>query len=183
MGQHRMQHPVLRALGAVTCAGAVAVMLAAMAPAPAAQAARMPHQVLDIGDRGRLVERLQHLLRLPADGMFGRRTRHAVRTFQRRHHLLADGQVGPHTWRALLRGPGAAHHRANDGILRLGDRGAGVAHVPLHLSASELPGSDTAEELFVTPLEHASEVQRLLGGETACMLLPDAHKILASVAE
>ena len=140
MGQHRMQHPVLRALGAVTCAGAVAVMLAAMAPAPAAQAARMPHQVLDIGDRGRLVERLQHLLRLPADGMFGRRTRHAVRTFQRRHHLLADGQVGPHTWRALLRGPGAAHHRANDGILRLGDRGAGVAHVQhmLHTRVNSL---------------------------------------------
>jgi NlpC/P60 family/Putative peptidoglycan binding domain len=140
MGLHRMQHPLRRALGALACAGAVAVMLAAFAPAPAAHASGVPHQVLRIGDHGTLVRRLQRLLHVPADGVFGRRTRHAVRTFQRRHHLLADGQVGPHTWRALLRRSGAARHRVDDGILRLGDRGAGVARVQhmLHVRVNGL---------------------------------------------
>jgi cell wall-associated NlpC family hydrolase len=115
-------------------------MLAAIAPAPAAQASGVPHRVLRLGDHGKLVRRLQRLLHVPADGIFGRETRHAVRAFQRRHHLLADGQAGPHTWRALLRGSGARHRRSDDGILRLGDRGADVAHVQrmLHIRAKGL---------------------------------------------
>ena len=35
MGQHRTTHPLLRALGALACAGAVAALLAATAPVPA----------------------------------------------------------------------------------------------------------------------------------------------------
>ncbi len=45
---------------------------------------------------------------------------------------------------------------------------------------SGLP-SDVAEELFTTPLQSATEVQRLVGGEASCLLLPDAHKTLAIV--
>ncbi len=47
---------------------------------------------------------------------------------------------------------------------------------------SGLP-SDVVEELFTTPLEHAHEVQRLLGGGATCLLLPDAQKTLAVVRE
>jgi nickel-dependent lactate racemase len=54
-------------------------------------------------------------------------------------------------------------------------------HAHLYL-LSGLP-SDLVEELFATPLQHAHEVQRLLGGGTTCLLLPDAHKTLAVVAE
>jgi nickel-dependent lactate racemase len=43
---------------------------------------------------------------------------------------------------------------------------------------SELP-LETAEEMFVTPLEHAGQVQRLLGSNGSCLFLPDAHKMLA----
>jgi nickel-dependent lactate racemase len=42
---------------------------------------------------------------------------------------------------------------------------------------------EVAEELFVTPLERASEVQRLLSGEAACLLLPDLDKTLATVED
>jgi nickel-dependent lactate racemase len=51
------------------------------------------------------------------------------------------------------------------------------AHVYLlsHLS------SDITEELFATPLEHAGQVQRLLGAGLSCVFLPDAHKGLAVV--
>jgi nickel-dependent lactate racemase len=45
---------------------------------------------------------------------------------------------------------------------------------------SELP-TETAEELFVTPLEHAAQVQRLIGSSASCLLLADAHKTLAVV--
>jgi nickel-dependent lactate racemase len=39
--------------------------------------------------------------------------------------------------------------------------------------------AEAAEELFTTPLEHAGQVQRLLGAGGSCLLLPDAHKALA----
>jgi nickel-dependent lactate racemase len=37
---------------------------------------------------------------------------------------------------------------------------------------------ETAEELFTTPLDHAGQVQRLLDGGGACLILADAHKTL-----
>lgn len=138
---HRMKHPLLRALGALACAGAVAALLAATAPPPAAHAARTPHRVLRVGDHGTLVRRVQRLLHLPDDGIFGPHTRKAVKAFQRSHHLLVDGQVGPQTWRALLRHHASHARRAQeDAILRLGDRGPAVAHVRrrLHLPAGDL---------------------------------------------
>jgi nickel-dependent lactate racemase len=45
---------------------------------------------------------------------------------------------------------------------------------------SQLP-AETAEDLFTVPLEHAGQVQRLLGGAESCLILPDAHKTFASV--
>ena len=35
------------------------------------------------------------------DGRYGPQTAAAVRRFQRKHHLLVDGTVGPQTWRRL----------------------------------------------------------------------------------
>jgi nickel-dependent lactate racemase len=43
---------------------------------------------------------------------------------------------------------------------------------------SRLPG-ETAEELFTTPLDHAGQVQRLVGSSGSCLFLSDAHKTLA----
>jgi nickel-dependent lactate racemase len=43
---------------------------------------------------------------------------------------------------------------------------------------SGLP-AETAEGLFTTPIEHARQVQRLIDAGGTCIVLPDAHKLLA----
>lgn len=60
------------------------------------------------GQRGDRVSQVQCLLAnrryLPwgdVTGYFGPKTRAAVKKFQSRHHLTADGKVGKKTWRAL----------------------------------------------------------------------------------
>jgi peptidoglycan hydrolase-like protein with peptidoglycan-binding domain len=63
---------------------------------------------LKIGSRGPAVAAAQRALGIPADGIFGRQTRRAVRTFQRAHGLLIDGVIGPVTRGALGTGTGSA---------------------------------------------------------------------------
>ena len=65
--------------------------------------------VLRLGAHGPEVELLQNRLVHsgfrpgPIDGRFGRATEAALLAFQRSHALLADGIVGPVTWRVLAR--------------------------------------------------------------------------------
>jgi peptidoglycan hydrolase-like protein with peptidoglycan-binding domain len=58
-------------------------------------------EVLRYGDRGPAVAELQRALGLPADGIFGKQTRRAVRQLQRDAGLTVDGIVGPATREAL----------------------------------------------------------------------------------
>lgn len=68
------------------------------------------HPLLHQGSKGREVELLQRMLNkgtahLRVDGEFGRGTERAVIAYQARHLLTPDGEVGPHTWEHLNRGP------------------------------------------------------------------------------
>jgi hypothetical protein len=76
------------------------------------------------GARGSAVVKVQRWLNQPADGIFGRSTRAAVKRFQRRKGLTADGVVGPATWAALRRGHRAAQRRTSSTPVR--SRGAAV---------------------------------------------------------
>jgi peptidoglycan hydrolase-like protein with peptidoglycan-binding domain len=58
---------------------------------------------LERGDRGGRVAFVQRTLGLRVDRIYGPATVRAVRRFQRRHRLTADGIVGGRTWRALKR--------------------------------------------------------------------------------
>ena len=64
------------------------------------------HPLLRVGNTGEQVKRLQYLLftkgyEVTQDGEFGAKTLKAVTAFQKKGGLIADGVVGPYTWRAL----------------------------------------------------------------------------------
>ena len=91
---------------------------------------RSGHAVLKVGDRGPAVAKVQHLLHVPADGIFGPQTQHAVEHFQRAHHLAADGIVGTHTLHALDHKAPAKHHAGHGHQGGGGDAQTGGAQAP-----------------------------------------------------
>ncbi len=83
--------------------------IASFAPAPPRSARHSGNPpVLRAGADGDEIVWAQELLnganaRLPVGGFFGAQTSRALAHFQARHHLHADGVLGPATWKALLR--------------------------------------------------------------------------------
>jgi peptidoglycan L-alanyl-D-glutamate endopeptidase CwlK len=61
-----------------------------------------PGHVIQKGDKGKDVERIQRAVKLEVDGKFGAGTEDAVRTYQRNHGLQADGIVGKKTWEVMF---------------------------------------------------------------------------------
>ncbi|MEV4969265.1 peptidoglycan-binding protein [Streptomyces sp. NPDC024062] len=90
--------------------------------------------VLKTGSQGTAVRTAQHLLAargytVKADGVYGRKTAAAIRSFQQRANLKVDGAVGPQTWSKLtaftLR-TGAKGPAVKAAQLQLGLRADGV---------------------------------------------------------
>jgi hypothetical protein len=95
-------HACLRPLFAaalVALALACATGVASADRAPLASASS--EVVVERGDRGDAVTRIQEALGIPADGVFGPQTERAVKRFQREKGLVVDGIVGPQTRGAL----------------------------------------------------------------------------------
>ena len=119
------------------------VLATALAAVPAHAASTLGSRVLKKGHRGNDVAVLQRVLAWkrwrpgPVDGVFGRKTKRAVKRFQRHRGLKRDGKVGPATilalsrsWgkrRATVYGPGLYGNRTACGQ-RLGRRTLGIAH-------------------------------------------------------
>ncbi len=117
--------------------------LVALAAASPACAATLGERTLSRGDHGSDVATLQRVLSMKgyslgaADGLFGRLTKVAVKSFQHRRGLTADGRVGPLTTSSLattwsLRtasyyGPGLYGNRTACGYT-LRHRTRGIAH-------------------------------------------------------
>jgi hypothetical protein len=55
-------------------------------------------QVLKKGSKGESVKTLQEFLKVAVDGNFGPKTESAVKSYQKKNGLVADGIVGPKTW-------------------------------------------------------------------------------------
>ncbi len=61
-----------------------------------------PDNPLQLGSRGKDVERIQRAVKTAPDGIFGEKTKAAVRAYQERHHLQVDGIVGKNTWNMMF---------------------------------------------------------------------------------
>jgi len=61
-----------------------------------------PGKPLKLGSKGKDVERIQRALKVKVDGVFGKQTEAAVKAYQKRKGLTADGIVGPKTWNMLF---------------------------------------------------------------------------------
>jgi peptidoglycan hydrolase-like protein with peptidoglycan-binding domain len=85
-------------VGALALAAGVAV---AQEPAPAPESGDAPAEAIEPGDEGKDVKALQRALKIRPDGEYGRKTKRAVRRFQRKEGLKADGVAGPETLQAL----------------------------------------------------------------------------------
>jgi len=83
------------------------MLLASVLSATAQAAPDMDWLRYKAGDRGEDVRTIQYLLRArgyktQADGIFGKQTVNAVKSFQRAKKLVGDGVVGNQTWKALV---------------------------------------------------------------------------------
>lgn len=109
-----MKLPNKRIVGAILVALATIALVFGLGSAPAraatgsthhAQAAASTHRTLQYGSVGGEVWLVQAKVGATADDYFGPKTEAAVKAFQKKHHLVVDGIVGPHTWAALDRVP------------------------------------------------------------------------------
>jgi N-acetylmuramoyl-L-alanine amidase len=66
-------------------------------------------EILKKGSKGDDVKTLQKALHLIQDGVFGRITEEAVRVFQRKNNIKADGIVGEETWKRIVDNNGDIH--------------------------------------------------------------------------
>jgi peptidoglycan hydrolase-like protein with peptidoglycan-binding domain/GH24 family phage-related lysozyme (muramidase) len=99
--------------------------------------------LIKMGDHGPAVTKIQRLLHVDADGIFGPHTLHAVETFQQAHHLEVDGIVGPHTLHALEHKPAdKPKHHGGGGVVGGGGETGGVAAPPAHHGSHGGGGGD-----------------------------------------
>ena len=98
----RLRGRLLAVAAAISMTAVSGVALATERDSRATTEAGSNRATLEVGSTGRAVKKLQRKLRVrPATGYYGNKTARAVRRFQRRKGLAADGVAGPATLRKL----------------------------------------------------------------------------------
>ena len=117
------------------------------------------YRQVGFGSTGNTVSKLQTILNdhgydLAVDGIFGEKTRAAVRDYQKRYNLKLDGIVGPETWGSLLGqngGSGSSPNSSSGKVststnLPLGKVSDGTAAALDRLEKGYIPSSDVEAE-------------------------------------
>lgn len=76
--------------------------MAKPAAKPTASIVKYPGKVIEIGSKGKDVERIQRAVGIKPDGIYGKGTSAAVKAYQKRKKLSADGIVGAKTWAVMF---------------------------------------------------------------------------------
>ncbi len=167
-----------------------AALLAALAlpfaglPTPSASAQQGPtasaaSKSLKKGSRGKRVRQLQRALGIPADGIFGKGTKRAVKRYQRRHGLYVDGIAGPQTLAAL----GVRSRSSNRGrsrTRRVSSRGGGVRELQraLGVPADGSFGPQTQRAVKSYQRAHGLTADGVVGPQTRAALGIGPGKVL-----
>jgi peptidoglycan hydrolase-like protein with peptidoglycan-binding domain len=165
--------PQARVAGASLLVAAVAAALpvqgGAQSRARSSGVAREHAQLLRFGSRGPAVAEIQRALGIDADGIFGPRTRAAVRSFQKRHGLVVDGIVGPQTRGALARERSGSR---SGSLLRKGSRGPAVAALQraLGIPADGIFGPQTRSAVRQFQARRGLMVDGIVGPQTLAAL-------------
>jgi len=116
--------------------------------------------------QGFSVKAVQSALGVSADGVFGPRTRRAVRSFQRRQGLVVDGVVGPNTLAALgLSGGGSSSSGSSGGS---GSGGSGSSSRLAQIAQCESggnPGAVSRSGRYRGKYQFSRRTWRNLGGK------------------
>lgn len=72
------------------------------APKAPASIVKYPGKVIKVGSKGKDVERIQRAVGVKPDGIYGKGTAAAVKSYQKRKKLSADGIVGAKTWAVMF---------------------------------------------------------------------------------
>ena len=125
------------------------------------------------GSRGEAVKKLQQLLGVSADGVFGLITEQAVKQYQASHGITADGVVGPKTW-ALLESKdeiGIVDGHINVHVTRLVNRP--IKYIAIHYTAGNTSRKGTAMATRNVFLHRNASADFVVDDETIVRINPD----------
>jgi len=146
-----------------------------------AVAAQVSGPLLERGDEGPSVAKLQRALGRPADGVFGPRTAHAVRALQKKRGLAVDGAVGARTWAALRGGgSGDAGGGGGGGGDGAATRGPSVSKLQRALGVPEdgVYGPQTKRAVLRYQRSHDLAVDGVVGEQTWSELGIESGRVL-----
>lgn len=100
------------------------------------------------GSKGDLVKALQYVIGVKADGVFGSDTKTAVKNYQKKHGLTADGEAGKKTFEVIV---------DNAPVLKFGSTGVYVYALEALLTTMRLDGIYAEDEVAHVKTYQASK--------------------------
>lgn len=133
------------------------------------------------GSKGAAVKKLQGLLKITADGIFGANTETAVKNFQREKGLAIDGIVGAKTWAAL--GVSSSEKPNNSDDIKIVDAhisthitkkaGRDIKYIAVHYTAGANSTAGNAKAVRNVFLKRNASADFVVDDETIVQINPD----------